>query len=793
MNNIQLLIERDGTQVTVAGLNTTTTWSSFITTVQNALNTGTSGWTVEVDGADQGTTTLASKTTFFRIKRPGDTDKSFLGDIAATASGLDEGAFIACYADSGLISLRRGAGAYYRVGDLTLKGNETGTSRKANFGVLMCSTQFIGHVIERIHAAYFESVFGILKGTGNNGEQIRFDRLYGSDCKKGFFCDAPQAFLQEFRGWYLGLDNDGVYLDLADADPPGYGIGLLDCHATFGDGGNPDGKGTLVRVRRGTGIVQWTGGRIEHMATLFDYDALDGQGPNESLDLIFRGVEFDATLNQAGADPSRPFVHGTGSTGSATQYGLVVDTCRFASSAATSDAAKTDLLLKATSPGLRCTFVRSRFDGFRSIRTEGLEAEFDRCYRSDFSTPGATGNRLREFTEVSGTPGQQTQSRRVAWQDTPWIQTGPRVNVLKNSDLALQTPGTDKSCNASPWTLSTAAEPGTSKNFAAFGKWGQSGIGGIGDVSPGPESFGFKLTTDSSLRNTLDFVDLSLSGSKVVTYQALVRVSGSVRFRLVNSASTGSIFDEVGVSGTGSALSAPTLVTLRAQVASSVSGSPQLRIENVSGSDATVQVVWQQAWTGGGNSLYSVEDGLRNFAQVRTPSGEVTENTYVWGVNATSVRAAQRFQFPVKEEAFGWLAQVLTGMDLRDGETYWDNDQVGLVMRHGATWFMLQQPERFRRNTTSDTMDWAKGDEKNLVSLRIGLGNVTVDIDDLEVIGGTVVRVYRTKPVSGTTKAVVITASSTTYDPLDEDHMAEFVFDGAAGVWVCTQFNVATK
>jgi hypothetical protein len=279
----------------------------------------------------------------------------------------------------------------------------------------------------------------------------------------------------------------------------------------------------------------------------------------------------------------------------------------------------------------------------------------------------------------------------------------------------------------------------------------------------------------------------------VVTYQALVRVSGSVRFRLVNSASTGSIFDEVGVSGTGSALSAPTLVTLRAQVASSVSGSPQLRIENVSGSDATVQVVWQQAWTGGGNSLYSVEDGLRNFAQVRTPSGEVTENTYVWGVNATSVRAAQRFQFPVKEEAFGWLAQVLTGMDLRDGETYWDNDQVGLVMRHGATWFMLQQPERFRRNTTSDTMDWAKGDEKNLVSLRIGLGNVTVDIDDLEVIGGTVVRVYRTKPVSGTTKAVVITASSTTYDPLDEDHMAEFVFDGAAGVWVCTQFNVATK
>jgi hypothetical protein len=138
---------------------------------------------------------------------------------------------------------------------------------------------------------------------------------------------------------------------------------------------------------------------------------------------------------------------------------------------------------------IRAAFTNCRFDGVRSFRFLNFRADFVRCYRNDFKAPGSTQDALRLFEQASGAPVNRTQSLRTAWQDTPWSQTGPRFNALKNSDLKGQqqsgSPTEFLDFSVSSWTLTGGAD-----QKVVFGKWGAFAEA---NINPGPESFYMKM------------------------------------------------------------------------------------------------------------------------------------------------------------------------------------------------------------------------------------------------------------------------------------------------------------
>ncbi len=196
---------------------------------------------------------------------------------------------------------------------------------------------------------------------------------------------------------------------------------------------------------RGTGVVRFDGGRVEHMATLFDYDAVDGQGANDNMDVIVRGMEFEGV--RGGSD--RVFVNGEQTEGATlgTNYGLIVQDCKFQGFYRVVDdvpvVGNSDLnFVSYPQDALRCTFERCRFIGIRSLQTTNVRPDLVRCFKNDYTSDGATDYKtpLRQFEQATGAPVVRTQSLRNAWQDTPWVQTGARNNVLGFSDFQGQDP-----------------------------------------------------------------------------------------------------------------------------------------------------------------------------------------------------------------------------------------------------------------------------------------------------------------------------------------------------------------
>ncbi len=755
-----------------------TSLGSFLT-----ANYGT-GWNVINEDSDD-TVTVNDRTSFFRILRP-DSSPAFIGEITVDATGAD-GFLASMYSDCAIVSFRRGAAVFYQVENLTIRGNsaEPNGARNATFGICHVSSEFIGHRIDNIFLSHVDTCYAILKGTGNNGEMVRFSRLWGVEMRNGFYTNAPQAYLQEFDGWFLKLDNEGVYAEFAEAQAPGYGVNFTNCHATFGGGNNLDGRGTAIRVRRGNGIIQWTGGRLEHAATLLDFDGTSSQGANNDMDVLFRGVEFDGMTGQS----DQPFVWGRETPGASqgTQYGLTAEDCRFRTQDGLT-AAKVDLAVVAPpASNPRVAFERCRFQGVRALPVEGARVDFVACHRADFNAPGGTGLPLRRFDQVSGSPDQRTQSLRNAWQDTPWVQTGPRVNVLRNSTLNLQTTGTGQVWSAPSWTLERITGTGLPPTVT-FGRWGTAGVSNVGDLNPGPESFGLVLPANRRLRNTVSYVDLAFdANAKVLTYQCLCKVTGSLAFRLVNSSDATVVYDEVVLDSGGSAPTDPTLVTLRMQVSGTGTGSPQLRVENTAsegGAVATWQVYWQQAWSGGGRTGSTVAQGLPNYGFTITPDeGETTENAYPWSVTAIGIKAFSRFQLPFKSEAFGWRANEVEGEDLNDGEVYYDDQQNALVARMEGEWVCVVQPERWFTESSQTTFTWNRGREKNIVMSADGTKTFTLNTGSNGAVAkGTVARVF-----NGSTSGEV-RLNGSTINTIQPGNMGEFLFDGT--LWRATQLDV---
>lgn len=691
-----------------------------------------------------------------------------------------------------------------------MRGNNDGgsTDRFASFGVLFATSQFFAHTLERIGVACVDSAVGLLAGSGANGEQTRISRLYGNQLRRGYYSNAPQAFAQEFDGWNFVLDANGVYAEFSRMVAPGVGVNFTNCHATFDQSGTLD--GTLVKIRRGTGIVQFAGGRMEHLSCLFDYDAVDNNGSNCNLDLIVRGMEFTVFKGA-----SLPFVNGWDLEGATlgTNYGLFVEDCKFGGKDG-ADPEDTDLVF-TTYPvdDIRCVFEKCRFVGLRSFSMQNFNADFVRCFKNDFEKSGGTPfvGPLRQFTQEAGAPRNRTQSVRTVVQDTPWIQTGPRINILKNSDFVGQEYSADATDGAQfndsgPWVLTSGTD------LLGFGKWGAFAEA---NISPSPEAFFVALDDGQALTNNLG-IDLSAPwpgdpASKVVTYQCLCRVKGKARFALVKSSDTAVVYDEIIIDSPGD-FSDATLVTLRLQVKtnSNVSYLPKVVLENLADSGGTAwQVFWQQAWGGSDapGATYPLFAGLANAGQVRTPGGVEVVNTYNWAVNALGIKAASRFQLPLldtrppdpEEEEdqggeakfMGWQSGVpATEYDLVDGELYYDQWQEAALARMSGGWFVVQQPDRVAVNPSSP-LPWVPSTEKNIVFSADGTKVVDLETSTAAIAPGTIVRVFNFQDTDGG-NSVTVKFDGASDHAVNRNCMCEFLFyDDSGPRWLVTQDNVA--
>jgi len=426
---------------------------------------------------------------------------------------------------------------------------------------------------------------------------------------------------------------------------------------------------------------------------------------------------------------------------------------------------------------LRCSFEQCRLTAWRSVPSLGVRASFRQCYRSDFqpSNVGAGGTALREFTELAGAPTQRVQSVRTVFQDTPWAQTGPRQSFLRASDFALQ-----------------AAESSTADSLvdiqgASSYPWKLSG-----GATGGKFVFG-ALQGGQTLHNDVAAFDLSGTGTKIVTYQALVRAKGKGRFALVNSADTSKVYDEVLLDSQGG-FSDLTLVTLRAQVVGSGdTGTVRLLVANAltgtgTGNYLRLQMTSQQAWGGkGGDTVWPLEGGLANATLASTPDDAAVQSKYPWSMNALNVRAAGRLAIPAKASRFGWGQRALIGTDsadLRDGDVYYDTTMMAVLMvMDEDQMFLVHQAERVQERTASAT--WEPGgavNHKNIVFVNAPGGTartVTLETDTAKVPDGTVVRVYR---ASNAAYGVNVRFGSGGADnALAAGRMGEYVFSG--GKW----------
>jgi hypothetical protein len=320
------------------------------------------------------------------------------------------------------------------------------------------------------------------------------------------------------------------------------------------------------------------------------------------------------------------------------------------------------------------------------------------------------------------------------------------------------------------------------------------------DFNPGPESFFLRTTLGQKVSAVLDFLDFSAAGVKVVTYQALVRVKGKVRFAIVenatNTQSGDSVLDEV-VIDSPSVYSDLTLVTVRAQVKADLNAHVfKVRIENMTSSAAQIQVTTQQAWGGkeGENVTtgYPLELGLANQTFVTTADNAKSRNRYQWSVNALGVMALSRLRIPAKPQKYGWeqrgfLTSNREVADLRDGDVYHDTDQVALLMVMNDQMFCVHQPER---TVTKDaSFQWDPGEEKNvMIAANASTCDVTLNHDTAAVPDGTTVRVYRNLTGTAAVNVKAGTGPGMLNVAITAGKMGEFVFMG--GKWRSTQLNV---
>ena len=566
------------------------------------------------------------------------------GGIGIGITGPYEGTTIVYQGTSGspitaICSVNIGAGYYTKISDMSFYGRY---SRSAQYGLLQNSTQFsqrrfenIGVGVQPGNDPYGPVVaYGILVGTGANGEFTVYNRCVAGNVDGFFYCNAGQAFQPIFTGC-VGSPNAGGYFFKFDAT--GIGATIL---GFSGSAAQVSGvSNTQFIVDNGlTSTLKVLGGRVEHVTTLYN-----GAG-SQLTTVSFESIDFNCDFDPTNGSLTRPNAI-TGFGGSM----LTFEGCSFLGSnvkntfpiAAAGAVANYRLYFK------RCLWANYArppyFTGLASNASETIT--FEQCLFSANGTFNPVGNMIpvdRNYRVLNF-----ASAARSIDGDTPWLLAGKQDQQLLNPQIANSTGNTVTP--ASGWT---ASSPGTIK----IDDWSNS-VGLAPGTSSSPFARKFLLAAGQTLSQTITSVDLSSaaiaryqSGTafSALTWQMMLNgvqsdspYSTSLVLTLSESAS-GTVIDSTQIQAAGTSNN-PYVVTLSAAVNQYSSATyPVVTFSNTGGGDVYVDINWQYF------STYIKP----SFAPVTTPAtytnptAGATDSLAVW----------DRFIPPYKSDAYGSAA-----------------------------------------------------------------------------------------------------------------------------------------
>jgi hypothetical protein len=170
-----------------------------------------------------------------------------------------------------ILTIDRSLWRYTTIADLSLLAV---TPFAAKFGILFSSSEFSAQTVENVTVSFVRAAYGIVKGSGGNGEFTYFRNCEANQVAVFFYNNAGQAFTQRFEHCSCGLLPGGTYfvLDIVSGVSPGGGLIVTDFNATGGSAGdpNPPTNTTLLHTGESMAPVSFSGGRIEHLTRLID-------------------------------------------------------------------------------------------------------------------------------------------------------------------------------------------------------------------------------------------------------------------------------------------------------------------------------------------------------------------------------------------------------------------------------------------------------------------------------------------------------------------------------------------
>jgi hypothetical protein len=170
-----------------------------------------------------------------------------------------------------ILTVDRSLWRYTTVANLSLLAV---TPFAAKFGIVFNSTEFSAHTVENVTVGFVRAAYGIVRGTGGNGEFTYFRNCDANQVGVFFYNNSGQAFTQRFEHCSCGMLPGGTYfvLDIVSGISPGGGMIVTDFNATGGSSGdpNPPTNTTLLHTGESLAPVSFTGGRIEHLTRLVD-------------------------------------------------------------------------------------------------------------------------------------------------------------------------------------------------------------------------------------------------------------------------------------------------------------------------------------------------------------------------------------------------------------------------------------------------------------------------------------------------------------------------------------------
>lgn len=545
-----------------------------------------------------------------------------------------------------ILKVDRSLWRYTTVGNLSLL---CVTPFACKFGLLFGSTEVSQQNVRNVTVDNVKIAFGILLGTGVNGEFTHFSNCGAGAVEAFFYSNSGQAFAQRFDHCGCGLLPGGTYfiLDVSGGHSPGGGLIVTDFNATGGKMGdpNPPTNTTLLYAGQSMSPVSFFGGRIEHLTRLVDLP------PNFlGLTLSFRGMEFTVDCDPAlKTHTTEAFIvtHNNAAV-------MKVSDCQF-------EATKGREILsidasKCTDYGAAISFSNCMFGGFlatpkiNALRHDRMTSvKFTDCRVSTkFARPLPGGHygddRFQPMNFVWGAAeaDEAFRSRRLTSTSALTVSGRPANLLASPAICRFGDRLGPRTTPDAPW--SPMGMPGTIHiNEATLG-------GNAGSGTQWTRSIG--LQAGAGFYQDIARIDLGDSAGTSryfyapvheLYYQALfphVAGLGTLRIAIENSV-TGEVYDESLLRGISGEASGPHLISLLARVPVVAQASRfRLKLHNAGIADpVTFNMAWQFASTSLDASFVGVE-GL-------------TEMQDWWAMSAESVRAWGRFMLPYKTDAFG--------------------------------------------------------------------------------------------------------------------------------------------